>query len=553
METLPAPVPVRPAPIETSAVLEQMSDAFYLLDAGWRFRYLNAQACTLFSASRDALHGTRIWDVFPDMHDTIHRTEYCRAMRDRVPVAFDVDDPRFGGWFRIRAYPSPAGLAVYVQDINARRVAHDRMVFQARLLDAVEQAVIVTDDRTIVLYWNQYAETLYGWSAEEATGRPLGDLIVPAHTKAAADAIREQQEQRKPWSGAFELVDKSGVIVPVHVTSSPVFDDDGRCIGSIGISSDIRVQKQAEAALRESEARYRRLVEHLPAVTYTETIRDGSPTFYMSPQIEVLTGYTQEAWGTGADHWLANIHPDDRAHVLAEITRTGATGDPFRVEYRFTCKDGRIIWIRNEATMTHDEPDQVRTWQGIMVDITERKQLEAQLQHAAFHDALTALPNRALFLERTQHALAGTERRAGKIGVLFLDLDNFKSINDTFGHSSGDELLVGVANLLRMQLRKGETLARFGGDEFAILLEDIDAIDDGVRVAQRLLVALQEPIMLGGREIVLEASIGIVISSKRHSTPADLLRDADTALYRAKAAGTHGYAICEVEIHAEVT
>lgn len=230
-----------PAFIETSAVLEQMSDAFYLLDADWRFLYLNMQACSLLEASLDAVLGTRVWDAFPDMRDSIYPTEFHRAMRERVPVTFDVDDRRLGGWFRVRAYPSPDGLAVYFQDINARRIAHDRMVFQARLLDAVEQAVIVTDFSTVVLYWNQYAETLYGWTAEEATGRPLGDLIVPAHTRAAADAIREQQEQRKPWSGEFELVDKAGGIVQVHVTSSPVFDDDGTCIGSIGISSDIRV------------------------------------------------------------------------------------------------------------------------------------------------------------------------------------------------------------------------------------------------------------------------------------------------------------------------
>lgn len=537
--------------IETSDILDQMSDAFYLLDADWRFLCLNTQACALLKTSQDALLGERLWDAFPDMRDTLYATQLQRALRERVPVAFDVDDPRLGGWFRVRAFPTADGLAVYFQDINARRVAHERMVFQARLLDAVEQAVIVTDFNTLVLYWNQYAETLYGWTADEATGRPLGDLIVPAHTKAAADAIREQQEQRKPWSGEFELINKAGATVHVHVTSSPVFDDDGICIGSIGISSDIRVQKQAQIALRASEARYRTLVERLPAVTYTETLRDGSLSFYTSPQIEELTGYTSAEWDTRTEHWLPEIHPDDRASVLAEIQRTDATGDPFRVDYRFIRKDGRTIWVRNEATLTQDASGQVRTWQGFMTDITEQKRLEAQLLHAAFHDALTDLPNRALFLERTRHALDGTARHERRIGVLFLDLDNFKDVNDTLGHGAGDELLIGVARRLQLHLRKGETLTRLGGDEFAILLEDIVAVDDGVRVARRIMAALEAPFTLVGHAVGVESSIGIVISSERHTTPDDLLRDADIALYRAKAAGKHGYSVFEVAAEVE--
>lgn len=286
-------------------------------------------------------------------------------------------------------------------------------------------------------------------------------------------------------------------------------------------------------------------------MTYTETVRGGVSTFFTSPQIEDLTGFTQAEWGTSFDRLLPHIHPDDRASVLAEIKRTDATGEPFHSEYRFSCKDGRTIWIRNEATLTHDDSSHDRTWRGFMTDITEHKRLEAQLLHAAFHDTLTDLPNRALFLERTRHALAGTERRDRRIGVLFLDLDNFKVIHDTFGHGPGDELLISVANLLKMQLRNGETLTRLGGDEFAILLEDIVAIDDGVRVAQRLITALEQPIILVGQAVCVEASIGIVISTERHTTPDELLRDADIALYRAKAAGKHGYSVFDVAIHAE--
>jgi diguanylate cyclase (GGDEF)-like protein len=188
-----------------------------------------------------------------------------------------------------------------------------------------------------------------------------------------------------------------------------------------------------------------------------------------------------------------------------------------------------------------------------MLDITDRKRLEEQLLHAAFHDSLTGLPNRAHFLDRTSHALARANRMDIPIAVLFLDLDNFKFINDRFGHTLGDELLTRVAQILRFRVREGELLTRLGGDEFAVLLEDTGDIDSAARVAERLLDALHEPLMLSGRPVFVSASVGIVTSDLRHSTPEDLLRDADIALYRAKDAGKQQFAIFEEAMHADIT
>ncbi|HEX5166473.1 MAG TPA: EAL domain-containing protein [Thermomicrobiales bacterium] len=316
---------------------------------------------------------------------------------------------------------------------------------------------------------------------------------------------------------------------------------------------EINERVERESALRESEARYRRLIDHLPAVTYSRTTDSATREVHVSPQIEAMTGYPVEEWHATSQLWVSSIHPDDRALVAAELERSDATSEPFRAEYRLVRKDGRVIWVRNEAVLIADQDPMPPAWQGFMLDITERKQLEEQLLHAAFHDFLTGLPNRAHFLDRTNHALARANRMETAIAVLFLDLDNFKDINDSYGHALGDELLTRVAQVLRLRVREGELLTRLGGDEFAVLLEDTGDIDSATRVAERLLEALHEPLLLSGRKVFVSASAGIVTSAPRHATPGDLLRDADIALYRAKDAGKRQFAIFEEAMHADVT
>ena len=174
---------------------------------------------------------------------------------------------------------------------------------------------------------------------------------------------------------------------------------------------------------------------------------------------------------------------------------------------------------------------------GVALDITERKQAEDRLLHAVLHDGLTGLPNRALFLERLGHALDRTRRKGQPFGTLLLDLDRFKHVNDGLGHLAGDRLLVAVAQRLKACVRPQDTVARFGGDEFTVLLEDIESADDAVRVAERIHYDLAPPFDVDGHEVVVGASVGIAVSTPSYQKPEEILRDADTAMYRAKARG----------------
>jgi diguanylate cyclase (GGDEF)-like protein len=215
------------------------------------------------------------------------------------------------------------------------------------------------------------------------------------------------------------------------------------------------------------------------------------------------------------------------------------------LEFRVLHKDGSWRYLEHVVNNLLDDP----VVSGVVVnswDVTERKALEEQLYHQAFHDPLSGLPNRALFMDRLEHALARANRRGDKVAVLFTDLDNFKVINDSLGHEVGDQLLVAVVERLKGCLRPEDTAARLGGDEFTVLIEDVDSVSDAVRVAERIAKILQPPFALDQHEVFSTTSIGIALSNPlQWQQPLDLLRHADLAMYRAKHEGKARYEVFE--------
>jgi diguanylate cyclase (GGDEF)-like protein len=218
-------------------------------------------------------------------------------------------------------------------------------------------------------------------------------------------------------------------------------------------------------------------------------------------------------------------------------------------ELRKVRKDGSVIWVRERSQLLFDEDGAPIELHMISRDITERKQAEEQLLHNAFHDALTGLPNRTLFMDRLERAVEHGKRHEDYLfAVLFLDLDRFKVINDSLGHTLGDQLLIAIAGRLKVCLRPTDTAARLGGDEFTILLEDIKDISDAIRVAERIQEQLRSPFHLSRQEVFTSASIGIVFRGTDYNQPEDLLRDADIAMYRAKVLGKARYEIFNIDM-----
>jgi diguanylate cyclase (GGDEF)-like protein/PAS domain S-box-containing protein len=319
--------------------------------------------------------------------------------------------------------------------------------------------------------------------------------------------------------------------------------DNGAVVASIRDARPLIARRAAEAALSEAEAKYRSLVEQIPAVVYAD---DGDVTTYVNPQIQQILGVTPQAYLDDPDMWLRMVHPADRATVEAESIAflAGQGGD--LTDYRMVRPDGRTVWIRDRAFAHRDDEGRVLWEQGILFDVTELKEAEERIAHMAFHDGLTGLANRALFEETLALALERAKRDLAVVAVLFLDLDNFKHVNDTLGHHAGDRLLVEVAARLKGCTRGTDLVARQGGDEFLMLLADLDLgeVDAATRrVAERVHEALEQPFGLQGSEFRPRGSMGISLYPQDAYDAETLLKNADIAMYRAKRAmpGRHAF------------
>jgi diguanylate cyclase (GGDEF)-like protein/PAS domain S-box-containing protein len=300
--------------------------------------------------------------------------------------------------------------------------------------------------------------------------------------------------------------------------------------------ADASAADGSEAGLLLEPGRFRSLVEELPLSVYIDRLDEVSSNVYTSPQIEAMLGYSVADWVENHDLFVELLHPEDRERVLAAHQRTHATREPLFIEYRLRTRDGRYLWVQDEARVASDGGDWVL--QGYLLDITARREAEEQLRHQAFHDALTGLANRSLFTNRVEHALVlRSQQVRAEVAVLFLDLDDFKGVNDTLGHAAGDTLLRGVGVRLRDALTPSYTVARLGGDEFAVLIEEVAGAPTAVDAAERIVAALQAPFELEGREVFVTASVGIALGTVAD----DLLRAADVAMYRAKASGKAQY------------
>ena len=310
---------------------------------------------------------------------------------------------------------------------------------------------------------------------------------------------------------------------------------------------------RVDADRKVAESRFRSHIENIPAVTYIEYSDPDHPLgydeAYVSPQIETMFGYTQEEWLHDDDLslWASIVHPDDRSVVDEIAARTSVTGEPYEAEYRMRRKDGTWVWVRDEAHLVSGEGDLRPYWHGVIVDITARKEAEEQVAFLAYHDHLTGLANRAMFEAMLEPALARARRHHLSVVVLFMDVDEFKHVNDAFGHSTGDLLLSQIADRLRGVTRETDLVARQGGDEFLVMIPDVEASDDpnaapghAERVAEmmtrRIREAMNDPFDVGERTVRATMSVGASIFPLDASDARSLLKNSDAAMYANKQA-----------------
>ncbi len=397
-----------------TTTLESITDGFFTLDAEWRFSYLNHEAERLLQRSRQELLGQDIWQAFPEAEGTLFETEYRRAVADGISVTFEEHNPRLDLWVEVHAYPSDEGLAVYFQNINARKAAERQLRILERGIESSVNGVVIADAQQPgypIIYANAAFEKITGYTREEVIGHNCRMLQGEHTDPGARRALRLGIEARRM----------------LHVT-------------------------------------------------------------------------------------LLN--------------------------YR---KDGSPFWNDLYISPVFDDQGEVTHFIGIQNDISTQREYESRLAYHASHDALTGLPNRTLLEDRLAQSSQFAHRYARSLAVLFVDLDDFKPINDTLGHEIGDHILIEVARRLEAGVRPGDTVARFGGDEFVILLPDLAHQDDVLPIVERLLDSVARPYRDGDSELRLTASIGIALHQDDDLRPTRLIQQADLAMYKAKRHGRNTY------------
>lgn len=306
---------------------------------------------------------------------------------------------------------------------------------------------------------------------------------------------------------------------------------------ALSIVRDITERRCAENALRESEERYALAVEGASDGLWDWDLRTNE--IYYSSRWKSMLGWTDSEIGRSPDEWFGRIHSEDleQFRVLLNAHLEGASPH-FEAEHRIVHRHGTYLWVLTRGIAVRDEAGRPYRMAGSQTDVTDHRRVQEQLLRNALYDPLTGLANRTLLMDRLEQSLGRAKRSRGEtFAILFLDLDRFKNVNDTLGHLAGDKVLTGIGQKLQSCVRPGDTVARIGGDEFVILLENITTLPMATMVTERIEHVLSQPMNLESQKIVMAASIGIVVASGDYEKPEDVLRDADIAVYRAKAVG----------------
>ncbi|MEO6172164.1 MAG: PAS domain S-box protein, partial [Arenimonas sp.] len=545
------------------SVLDTLSDGLVACDAEGQLTLFNRGLCDMLGLPdydiasagldqikhlRDSLTGNVLAaDVQP-----LHRALHGSVVRNvEMLISSDGSNER---QLLVNAEPiidqdgKLAGAVALLRDISALKQSERR--YQDLFERSVEGLFQTTLAGRFAIANPACARILGYQSPEELTGpnapKVSSFYLEMGDRSALLAALRDKgsvQNQR------LQLRRRDGVIIWVNENVRGITNVAGEMIGLEGSIEDISAQVHAERAMRASEERF---------VRATNGSNDGlwdwnpqSGEMYFSPRWKEQLGYSHVELEADIDEWLNRVHPDDRSMIqdAIESHRSGHTAQ-IEIVHRLRHKDGHYRWMLVRGVRSLSRVDGVERIAGSQTDITVRKRAEERLQHDALHDNLTGLPNRALLMDRVNQAIRQNRRDKNKrFALLYLDLDRFKLINDTLGHTAGDQMLIEVSRRWRKRVREYDTLARMGGDEFVLLLENLHDANEAKGKAEQLLAVLEQPAWVGGQNIKIGSSIGIVFVEDNEYTAENLLRDADTAMYSAKTSGRNCAVMFEESMH----
>lgn len=480
-------------------LLENASDVIYSLDLQGRITAINPAGERLLGVPAGEAIGVEIWNLIAPVHRRAMREAFEQKLAGADQTTYEIEAARPDGAPLVLEVTSrlvyrdgqPVGIHGFARDVTPRRRAEEQVRFQARLLDAVGQAVTATDRRGRITYWNRQAEAIYGWSAAEVLGRMAVDLMPAPHARELAEDVRNRVFRGEMWSGEFPMRRRDGTEFPALVTTAPVTDDAGRVVGLIGVASDISPLKRAEAEIRRLNADLEQrvydrtraladrerelaeakgLLEHLiaasPGVIFRGDLRTGALT-YVSDNIEWMTGYPAASFVGSLESLWALVHPDDRPHIRERMAQAIAAREPaVELEYRFPHRDGAVRWFYLVARLEYDASGAPASIVGYALDITSRKETEEALRLAK-READAANQAKNEFLSRMSHELRTPLNAVLGFGQL-LELDDLsEEQRASVGHimRAGRHLLDLINEVL--------DISRIEAGQFAVSLEPV--------------------------------------------------------------------------------
>jgi diguanylate cyclase (GGDEF)-like protein/PAS domain S-box-containing protein len=505
----------------------------------------DAMARILGFSSREELMQQSAAELY---QEPSHRVDFIAELRrERMMTSREISLRRKDGspcWLIESVHlidGDPQILEGTVIDITDRKLAENALRESEEryrlLVERMREGLVQSSNNGVLEFVNDRFCEMVGYTREELIGLK-GDLLL-AYPEDI-ELMREKSRLRMRHIAdqyVIRIRRKDGTVVWLEIGGAPVVDAAGNVVGSIGVHNDVTERRMAEEALRESEARYRLMAENSTDMISRTSTR--GIILYASDASRRLLGYEpSELIGRSFYDFIFEVDREEVRYLSSLIHESGPTTFAYRVEK----KDGSLVWFETTSRSVRDAlSGKIREIVGVSRDVTERKRVEEQIEYQAYHDALTGLPNRRLFRDRLTVALAHARRMKHPLAVMFLDLDRFKVVNDTLGHSIGDELLKAIAARLQASLREEDSVARMGGDEFTVLLADLKTPDAAAKIAQKVLDTVALPLQIEGTELFITTSIGIALFPSDGDSAEELLANADHAMYRAKDAGRNSY------------
>ena len=524
---------------ELANVLESTSDCIYSLNHSWQFTYLNRKAeAELLPSS--ALLGRHILEVSPQLELTAFWQTYQQVMKRREPQRIEAFMPGLDHWYEVNVAPTHDGITVFFRNIDARKQAEkeadERACQLKKTLDHIPQMVWTATPDGFHDYYSRLWYQFTGVAEGSTQGDGWSTMFHPDDTSRAWWAWTHSLKTGEPYEIEYRLRHHSGAFRWVLGRASPEKNNVGEIIRWYGTCTDIHDRVQAEGALHENRS-LKQSVLDASADCIKIIMPDGTLEFMNDPGLRAMELDSLDL--VRGKNWTSFWPSGDQAAVK-EAIYGAQSGQARRLTGLIPTATGKAKWWDVVITPIRDEQGEVTRLLSISRDVTDHRETARQLKWTSEHDALTDLPNRRSFESHLQGAVIRAMQSGGQVALLLVDLDHFKHVNDTLGHPAGDHLLEALAKRLSSLIRATDFVARVGGDEFAIILEEDGNALDPIKAGEAIVERLRRPVIFEGRTLSAGASIGGAIFPRDAESAHDLFKSADTALYALKEEGRGG-------------